>query len=56
MKQRLVIIILVIAAIFLIGPFLIPLPKQPELSSEEIDREGAARTRRAGPTGRSPGG
>jgi pimeloyl-ACP methyl ester carboxylesterase len=41
MKQRLVIIILVIAAIFLIGPFLIPLPKQPELSSEEIDREGA---------------
>jgi pimeloyl-ACP methyl ester carboxylesterase len=40
MKQRLIYIILVVAAILVIGPFLIPLPKQPELAPEEVVLDG----------------
>ncbi len=41
MKQRFLIIVLVITAVLVFGPFLIPLPKQPDLAPEEIAREDA---------------
>ena len=39
MKQRFVIILIILAAILLLGPFLIPLPRQPDLTPEEVAQE-----------------
>lgn len=36
MKQRFIIIVIIVAAILLLGPFLIPLPRQPDLTPEEV--------------------
>lgn len=40
MKRRFIYFVFFIAAILIIGPFLIPLPKQPDLAPEEVAREG----------------